>query len=163
MTDDCPDEVDLMLLEALQDGVPLVDRPFAVLAEQVKMTEDRVLERLERLQEMGILRGISPVIESGPMGIRAATLVAVHVPEERVLDVAGIVNRYPEVSHNFLRQHHFNLWFTVAAPDDARIREILKEIREQGGINEEDSLDLPTVRRLKIDVRFRLRPPRDMR
>jgi DNA-binding Lrp family transcriptional regulator len=109
----------------------------------------------------GIVRGISPIVESRPMGIRAATLVALPVPEEKVREVAGIISRYPEVSHNFRRNHRYSVWFTLSAKDETRLDALLQEILERTGFSREDVLDLPTVRKIKIDVRFPLAVSRD--
>jgi len=76
------------------------------------------------------------------------------VPDEQIRTVARLVNAYSEVSHNYLRDHAYQLWFTVAAKDEHRIREIVQEIKEQARLGEEDILELPTLRRFKIDVRF---------
>lgn len=148
------DALDLRILDALQQDIPLVPRPWEVLAGRLGISEPVLLERLERLRQAGIFRGISPVLESRPLGLAAATLVALPVPEERVCDVAGIVSRYPEVSHNFQRDHHYSLWFTLSAQDDGALHAVLSEILERTGYSKEDILDLPTVKKIKIDVRF---------
>jgi len=148
------DRTDLAVLDALQDDIPLVSRPFAVIAARLGISEDEVISRVEGLQERGIVRGLSPVLESGLVGLSAATLVALRVPDEQIRTVARLVNAYSEVSHNYLRDHAYQLWFTVAAKDEHRIREIVQEIKEQARLGEEDILELPTLRRFKIDVRF---------
>lgn len=151
-----PDRTDLALLEALQDDLPLAPRPWAAIAAALGITEGEVLDRVRGLQESGVLRSVSPVFESRRFGLAAATLIALRVPEDRVRDVAGIISGYPEVSHNFRRDHAYSLWFTLAAPTEERLREVLAEILARTGIPEEDVLDLPTVQAYKIDVRFRL-------
>jgi len=148
------DALDLRILDALQEEIPLVPRPYAALADRLGIPEAALLERLERLSKEGIVRGISPIIESRPLGITAATLVALPVPEERIGEVAGIISRYPEVSHNFRRDHRYSLWFTIAAKDDAALQAVLAEILARTGFSRAEALDLPTVRKIKIDVRF---------
>ncbi len=148
------DPVDLALLDALQDDIPLVSRPFNVIAARLGIPEDNVILRVKGLQEQGIIRGLSPVLESRHAGLTATTLVAVRVPDEQIPVVARLINAYPEVSHNYRRDHAYSLWFTLAGKDECRIREILQEIKEQAGLGERDILELPTVRRFKIDVRF---------
>jgi DNA-binding Lrp family transcriptional regulator len=149
-----PDQADLALLDALQDDIPLVSRPYDVIAARLGISGDDVMERLARLQERGIVRGLSPVLESRKVGLTATTLVALRVAEEKVREVTRLINAYPEVSHNYRRDHTFSIWFTVAGKDEERIREIVGEIRRQAGLSGEDILELPTVRRFKIDVRF---------
>jgi siroheme decarboxylase len=148
------DPADLTLLDALQDDIPLVSRPFAVIAARLNMQEEEVLQRIRGLQDRGIVRGLSPVIESLHAGLPATTLVALIVPDDRIPVVARLINAYPEVSHNYRRDHRYSLWFTIAGKDERRIREIIQEIRERAGLSDEDILELPTVRRFKIDVRF---------
>lgn len=109
---------------------------------------------MERLVEAGILRGVSPVLECRRLGITAATLVALRVPESRIHEVARIINGYPEVSHNYRRDHDYAIWFTLAAATEERISEVLNEILKRTGIPETDMLNLPTLQHFKIDVRF---------
>jgi DNA-binding Lrp family transcriptional regulator len=109
---------------------------------------------MARLQDAGILRGVSPVLESRRLGISAATLVALRVPESRIHEVAGIINGYKEVSHNYRRDHEYSVWFTLAAATDDRIHEMLDEILKRTGIPATDVLNLPTLQHYKIDVRF---------
>ena len=149
-----PDLADRALLDALQDDILFVSRPFEAIAARLGMPEGEVILRLKRLQEQGIVRGVSPVLESRRVGLSATTLVALRVPDEKVQAVALLVNTYPEVSHNYRRDHPYSLWFTLAAKDETRIREIVQEITTMSGISEQDILELPTVRRFKVDVRF---------
>lgn len=154
-----PDRTDLALLECLQDDLPLVPRPWQAVAERLGITEDDLLGRLRRLTEAGIVRGISPVLESRPLGLSAATLVAFRVPEDRIDEVAALVSSCPEVSHNFRREDLYNLWFTITAKDRAAVDRVLRKILDTTGVSAADVLDLPTVRRIKIDVRFRFSGP----
>ena len=148
------DRKDIALLDALQDDIPLVSRPFDVIAGRMRIPEDDVMKRIRHLQEHGIVRGLSPVLESRHVGLAATTLVALRVPEEKIAAIARLINAYPEVSHNYRRDHSYPLWFTIAGKDEHRIRGIVQEIKLHAGIGEEDILELPTVRRFKIDVRF---------
>jgi DNA-binding Lrp family transcriptional regulator len=149
-----PDRLDLCILDALQQEIPLVLRPFGEIASRLGIPEQLLLERLRRLQNARIVRGISPIIESRPMGLAAATLVALPVPQDRISTVATIISRYPEVSHNFRRDHHYSLWFTLAAKDDTGLRQVLDAILSEIGIPEDMILNLPTVQKIKIDVQF---------
>ncbi len=154
-----PDRTDLALLECLQDDLPLVPRPWQAVAERLGITEENLLERIRRLAGAGIVRGISPVLESRPLGLSAATLVAFQVPEDRIDEVAAVVSSCPEVSHNFRREDPYNLWFTITAQDRGAIDRVLKKILDATGVSAADVLDLPTMRRIKIDVRFRFGGP----
>ena len=155
MTDHAlPDRTDLYILDALQDDIPLVSRPFAAIAQRLGIPEQVLLDRLKRLQDEGIVRGISPILESRRMGLSAATLIALHLPEERIHEIAAIISRYPEVSHNFRRDHYYALWFTLSGKNEEDMQRVLTEILIRTGIPDKDVLNLPTVRKLKVDVRF---------
>ena len=151
-----PDALDICILDALQQEIPLVARPWEDLAGRLGVPESVLLERLERLRHAGILRGISPIIESRPLGLTAATLVALPVPGKRIREVAGLISEYPEVSHNFRRDHHYSLWFTLSAKDTRSLHAVLEEILTRTGFSDTDILNLPTIRKIKIDVRFPL-------
>lgn len=151
-----PDRTDIAILNALQEEMLLVGRPYLSIAGKVGITEQEILERIARLMDCGILRGISPVIESSKVGFTAATLIALHVPPARLREVAAIISGYPEVSHNFQRDHHYQIWFTLSGRDPAHVGQLVSEIMERTGIGRDDLLDLPTVKRLKVDVRFQI-------
>ncbi len=151
---DLPEPSDAELLDALQDNIPLVPRPWKAIAGRLGIPEEDLLTRLGKLRDEGIIRGISPVLDSRPMGLRAATLVALPVPADRLEETAAIISSYPEVSHNFQRDDHYSLWFTLSAVDEETLRRILADILGRTGIPETDVLDLSTVRKFKADVRF---------
>jgi siroheme decarboxylase len=154
-----PDRIDLGILDALQDDIPLEARPYAAIALRMGITESDLLERLKRLHERGIIRGISPVLESRHMGLSAATLIALHVPDDAIRKTADIISSYPEVSHNFRREHYYPLWFTISARNEEQVGRVLSGILDRIGISKEDILNLPTVTKLKINVRFSFNPP----
>jgi len=153
-----PDLTDLSILNALQDDLPLISRPWKTIADRLGITESAILRRMKQLEEAGIIRGISPVLESRHLGLHAATLVALRVPEDRVNEIAAIISSYPEVSHNFKRDHEYSLWFTIAAQNRDALQRVLKEILERTGVSASDALDLPTIKKIKIDVRFSFLP-----
>jgi DNA-binding Lrp family transcriptional regulator len=148
------DQTDLAILSALQDDLPLLSRPYKAIADRLGIPETDLISRMNRLKDAGIIRGISPVLESRHLGLHAATLVALHVPGERMDEVAAMISSYREVSHNFGRDHYYALWFTIAARNGEDINNVLDEILERTGIPAPDLLDLPTVKKIKIDVRF---------
>ncbi len=156
-----PDRTDLAILNCLQDDLPLVPRPWEAIAGLLGIAEPELLFRMKKLGDYGIIRGISPVLESRPLGLHAATLVALHVPEERLDEVAAIISSYAEVSHNFQRDHDYSLWFTISAKDEAGVEKVVDEILKRSGIPASDMLDLPTIRRIKIDVRFSFLPAQE--
>ena len=151
-----PDALDLQILEALQDDIPLTARPYEALAARLGITEPLLLERLALLHESGIIRGISPILEARPLGLAAATLVALPVPPDRIHAIAAMVSSFPGVSHNFRRDHPYSLWFTLAAEDEAALARVLTTILDRAGFSHDEILNLPTVRKIKIQVRFPL-------
>ena len=152
------DQTDLAILNALQDDLPLVSRPWKTIADRLNITETEIICRMKNLEESGIIRGISPVLESRSLGLHAATLVALHVVEERLDEIAAVISSYAEVSHNFQRDHYYSLWFTIAAENEEGIQRVLHEILQQTGIPASDVLDLPTTKKIKINVRFSFLP-----
>lgn len=145
------DDVDALLLDLVQEGFPVMARPFRALGNALGLEEEEVIRRLERLQQEGLVRRIGPILDLRRVGL-GGVLAAMKVEPEKADEVAGVVNEYPEVSHNYLRpdESGYHLWFTVSARED-RIQEILSEIRSRTGL---EMLVLPTSRIFKIGVRF---------
>jgi DNA-binding Lrp family transcriptional regulator len=145
------DEADRRLLDAVQEGFPLVERPFAALGELLGLDEDDVMARLERLHQDGIIRRIGPILDVRKLGL-SGVLVAVKVPVEEALRAAAVINDYEEVSHNYLRPSSsgYNIWFTLSSRPE-RIGEILDEIAGKTGLK---LMLLPTKRTFKIGVKF---------
>jgi DNA-binding Lrp family transcriptional regulator len=147
----CPDELDRRLLNDFQSGFPLTSRPFAEIARQLGVDESEVISRLERLNSMGAVSRVGPVIR--PRRVGASTLAAMPVPTQRLAEIADLVSRYPEVNHNYEREHRFNLWFVLTAADEDRLAEIIDEIETCTGIQ---VLDLPMLEEYHIDLGFPL-------
>ena len=147
------DKIDRAILEMLQVEFPLVKRPFKLIGERVGIAEEEAIARIKRLLESGKIRQIRPVIDSKKLGLKS-TLVAMSIPQDRIGEVAGIINSYDGVSHNYVRNHHYNIWFTLAARDEKSLNEIVEEIKKRAGI--EDVLNLPTKKLFKLEVKFNM-------
>lgn len=138
------------LCNRLQRGLPLVSQPFAQMATDLGCTEADVLDQARRLQADGVLRRICAVLNQRALGM-ASTLVAAHVPDEQVPTVTAAINALPGVSHNYLRRHEFNLWFTLQAASNEQLHHNLIELAARFDI---EFHSLPVTRVFKLDVRF---------
>ena len=147
------DEVDKKILNAIQLDFPLERKPFEALGKSLGIKEEDVITRIKRLQSEGAIRRIGPIISTKKTG-GVSTLIAMKVPVDKVDEVAGIINQYDEVSHNYLRPANYNIWFTLSAESGARMQEILKEITEKTG---HKVINLPTKRLFKIGVKFNIK------
>lgn len=133
MTLDDLDGVDRRLLNRLQDGLPLVARPYAAVAEELGIAEGDLLNRLERLREGGILSRFGPMYHAERLG-GGLTLAALAVPESDFERVSEAVNAFPEVAHNYRREHELNMWFVLATETPSRIEEVVEEVEEATGL-----------------------------
>lgn len=145
------DDVDRHILEVAQSAFPVEPRPFEALAAKIGIGEEEALERIRRLQEAGVIREVGPVFNLRKLGY-TSTLCAARVAESCVEHVAGLVNSFAEVTHNYLRDDPFNMWFTLIAASNERIEEILERIRREPGVAE--VISLPAERMFKINVHF---------
>ena len=143
--------LDARLIERVQSDFPLESRPYKILADDLGVTEQVVIERLRALQNAGTIREIGPIFELGRIGF-TSTLCAAEVSAEHLEAVAAYVGKFTEVTHNYARDHVFNLWFTVIAPSSERIDAILTQIRNQEGVTAVYSM--PATRTFKIKVHF---------
>ena len=140
-------------LDLIQSSFPLEHDPYGVMAVQLGTTRDEVLAAVEELRRSGTVRRMGASFASNKLGY-SSSLCALAVPGDaaEVDRVAGIVNAYPGVTHNYLRDNRFNLWFTIIARGKAEIARILAEIQEEAGCGE--ALNLPATKLYKIRVDF---------
>ena len=150
------DDLDRQVLEALQYDFPLSERPYEVLAQRLSLDTDVLWQRVERLLEQGVIRRLGASIDSRKLGF-CGTLVAVRVRPDMVERAAGVIDRHPEVTHSYLRDHEFNIWFTIVAPDSSRIEKILHDVCRELSLEPSDILNLPMKRMFKLDARFNVR------
>ncbi len=145
------DDLDRRLLERIQSDFPLAPEPFRLLAEQLGTSADDVLQRVRRLQESGTIRQIGPIYDLKRLGF-TSTLCAARVAPDCVEKAAEFINGFQEVTHNYLREHAFNVWFTLIVPTEDQIEVLLDCIRRVEGV--EEAVSLPAERMFKIKVHF---------
>ncbi|MCG6656877.1 Lrp/AsnC family transcriptional regulator [Halomonas campisalis] len=127
------DAADRRIINRLQDGLPLVEAPFAAVANELSLSEGELLERLARLRESGVLSRFGPMYHAERLG-GGLTLAALAVPEEDFERVTEAVNAFPEVAHNYRREHPLNMWFVLATETPERIAEVIAEIETATGL-----------------------------
>ncbi len=128
------DDVDAAVINLLQEGFPLVPRPFAVAGEQIGLSEAEVIERVRRLREAGVLTRFGPFFDAAAMG-GALCLCAMAVPVDRFEEVATMVNAHHEVAHNYERVHRLNMWFVLATQTPEKIEAVAHEIALETGLH----------------------------
>ena len=139
------------LLNNFQRDLPLSSTPFATMAEELGVTEKEVIEGLRTLTDRGAVSRVGPVFR--PQRCGASSLVAMAVPEDRLEAVAELVNSYPDVNHNYEREHRFNLWFVLTTSRQDRLQTVLDEIEQSTG---RATLSLPMLAEYHIDLGFPL-------
>ena len=144
------DVVDRRIINELQDAFPVVDRPFAKVAEKLNLDENDLIARVQQLRETGVASRFGPMYQAERMG-GALTLCALSAPPERFDDVVEIVNSFAEVAHNYERDHELNMWFVVATEEPGRIAEVLVEIEEMTGL---PVYDFPKEAEYFVGLRF---------
>jgi len=147
------DEVDRKILNLIQRGFPVVEEPFRAIGESVGISEDEALERVRRLKERGIIRRIGAVFDPKKLGY-VSTLLAARVPDEKVKEFTETVNAFPGVTHNYRRDHAYNIWFTFIAPSEKDLESALEEIRKKTGVK--DILSLRAVKVFKVNATFEI-------
>ena len=149
------DDTDKRLMNLLQSQFQLVHEPFAPIAEEAGITVEDALERTQRLLDGRIIREITPIFDTRALGFDSM-LVAAKVDAENPHRAAKIINSHPGVSHNYLRTHEFNLWFTIATPPDSKLGlqgslEVLQELTGAESIRQ-----LPTLKLFKINMNLEM-------
>jgi DNA-binding Lrp family transcriptional regulator len=144
---------DATLLGVLQEQVPFVRRPFADLGKRCGLSEDETLARVKTLKQEKVIRQISAIFDTRSLGY-ASSLVAAKIAPENLDAAVAVINSHPGVSHNYLRNHEFNLWYTIAVPPTSRLGldgsvDLLHRLS-----GAETTRLLPTLRLFKIGVRF---------
>lgn len=127
------DATDRLLINRLQDGLPLQHAPFAPIAREAGISEPDVVDRITHLREIGAITRFGPFLDAEAMG-GAFCLCALAVPADRFDEVMTLVNAHPEVAHNYERQHRLNMWFVLACEKAEGIAEAAARIERETGL-----------------------------
>lgn len=127
------DRIDRKIINTLQDDFPLTAKPYADAAKAIGVDEQELLDRLNRLKQGGVITRFGPFLDAAAMG-GAFCLCALAAPRERYSDIAQIVNGFPEVAHNYERDHALNMWFVLATETEAGIAAAADQIEAETGL-----------------------------
>lgn len=145
------DDLDRRLLNEIQWVFPLADRPYLEISRRYNISEKDVMHRISILKKTGIIRQINAIFDTRRLGYKSA-LVSFSVSSDRLNHVAKLVNKHPGVSHNYERNHEFNMWFTLAVPPNVSMKAELEKMASIDGVKKYRVL--PTLKLYKIGVRL---------
>lgn len=144
------DNRDKRLLQRVQADFPLDSHPFALLAAEFGLSEQEVLNKVEQWQKQGLIRHICPNFSPTALGF-CSTLCAAEVAEEKLPAVAELINSFPEVTHNYRRDHAKNIWFTLIAENPEKLARTIAEIEKRAGIK---IMSLPAEKVFKLKLQL---------
>ncbi|MCD4742927.1 MAG: AsnC family transcriptional regulator [Desulfobacteraceae bacterium] len=147
------DNIDKQILNRIQSNFPTDAKPFSKIADDLNLSSDIVIKRILRMKENNIIRRIGGNFSPGKIGYES-TLCAAKVPAKEIESFAEVVNSYSGVTHNYVREHDYNVWFTFIAQSTETIDKYLKEISSKTGIN--NILNLPATNLFKISALFKV-------
>lgn len=143
------DKTDQQMINLFQRELPVCERPYEEMSRQLGITEEEVIARLQSLRDSQVISRVGPVFEHSQAG--ASLLAAVAAPDAQLDLVAARINRAPGVNHNYAREHTYNLWFVMTAPDEDTLEQRLDELEHQLRL---PMLRLPMVEAHHIDLSF---------
>ncbi len=144
------DELDRALINTLQGGFPICERPYAAVAAQVGSDEETVIARIDGLLQRGLLSRFGPMYHAEQMG-GALSLAAMQLPPEDFERVAAIVNRQPEVAHNYERNHRLNMWFVLATETPEAQQATIERIEREAGY---PVYNMPKIREYFVELKL---------
>jgi len=144
------DALDKAIINGLQGGFPLSDDPYAELGKAFGVEGNEVLERVTRMLDSGLLSRFGPMYHAEKMG-GGLTLAAMKIPPDRYDEMAERVNAFPEVAHNYAREHELNMWFVLATESPERIEEVIGEIETSTGLV---VYNMPKIEEFFVGLRF---------
>jgi DNA-binding Lrp family transcriptional regulator len=144
------DALDRAIINALQDGFPISERPFAEAAATLDISEGVLIDRIESLLDTGVLSRFGPMYHAERLG-GGLSLAAMKLAKGDFDQVAEIVNAFPEVAHNYARDHEFNMWFVLATETTQRISEVIDQIEQETGYR---VYNMPKLAEYFVGLRF---------
>lgn len=147
------DEMDKKILNLIQSQFPVQSRPYYVLAKQLNIPEEEVLEKINRLRSKRLIRRIGAVFDSSKLGF-FSTLVGVKVNPLFLEKIAKKINELSGITHHYQREDDFNLWFTLTRKDLKMMEQTIHKVKEWEGVL--DILNLPAIHTFKIKVDFQI-------
>ena len=147
------DDINKKILNTIQTDFPIHPRPYKIIGERLSLSESEVISRIESMKEDMLIRRIGGNFSPDKLGY-VSTLCAAQVPENKINHFKETVNAYPGVTHNYQRDHQFNIWFTFIAPSVEIIKNNLQKISETTGVH--PILNLPATKLFKISANFKL-------
>lgn len=144
------DALDRVIINSLQGGFPVSERPYAEMAQRLATTEEELLRRIDALLDNGTLTRFGPLYHAERLG-GGLTLAAMRVPQADFARVTGIVNAFAEVAHNYARDHEFNMWFVLATETPERIAEVVDAIERASGYR---VYNMPKIEEYFVGLKF---------
>lgn len=145
------DTTDKTILNLIQWDFPLAKRPFVEIGKQLNISEEEAMKRTKAIKETGVIRQINAIFDTRRLGYKSA-LIAMSIKPEKLERVADEINKHQGVSHNYERDHEYNLWFTIAVPPDGSIQNDLADFAKLDGVIKYRLL--PTLKLFKIGVKL---------
>ncbi len=147
------DKLDKEILNEIQWTFPLVPKPYEAIARKFGISDKEMMQRLDSLKKNGIIRQLSAIFDTRKLGYKSA-LVAMAISSDKLDYVANQINRHPGVSHNYERNHEYNLWFTLAVPPGSDLKSEIDKFSKLSGIQKVRLL--PTIKLFKIGVKLEM-------
>ncbi len=144
------DETDRLIINSLQGNFPICDRPYLEVAQQLGISEDELLSRLQTMLDNRTLTRFGPMYDIQKLG-GSFSLCAIRVPAERFEEVTEIVNAFPEVAHNYERDHEFNMWYVLATESPEQITHTNQAIEARTGLK---VYNMPKIQEFFVGLHF---------
>ncbi|WXR60401.1 hypothetical protein WG909_08735 [Peptostreptococcaceae bacterium AGR-M142] len=151
------DEYDKLILNELQLGLPLCDNPFEIIANKLNMNEDYLIDKLNNLKKEGLIRRFGGIFDSNKVGIKSSLMalkVDKDINQNAFNSIVEILNSYPQITHNYIREHEYQIWFTLMAKDNKEFVKLIDEIKKRTACK--DLLKLEAIKKYKTKVYLQL-------